>query len=72
MPHRTNQSCEILPNCRFFKIQAALGDKETSDLIRLYCRGGESMECSRKRFLQATKHTPPDGMLPNGQMLPSE
>ncbi|WP_337997093.1 hypothetical protein [Oleispirillum naphthae] len=36
----------------------------------LFCRGTESMECCRKRFLQVTGKTPPDGMLPNGQMLP--
>ena len=42
---------------------------EMDDLIHLYCHGGDDLECARKRFLQATKRPPPDGMLPNGQML---
>lgn len=71
MRHRTHETCELLPNCRFFKIHSALGERESQDLINLYCRGGEDMECLRKRFAQATGRTPPDGMLPTGQMLPA-
>ncbi|MGE4528017.1 MAG: hypothetical protein AB7D00_06585 [Rhodospirillaceae bacterium] len=66
-----DERCEFLEECRFFNSPLAQNQQNLIALMDLFCRGEEGMECCRKRFLQATGKTPPDGMLPNGQMLAS-
>ncbi len=65
-----DETCEFLEGCRFFNSPLVRNQQNLVDIMDLFCRGTESMECCRKRFLQVTGKTPPDGMLPNGQMLP--
>jgi len=61
--------CEYIEVCGFFNAATQARMTEMDDLIHLYCHGGDDLECARKRFLLAIKRPPPDGMLPNGQML---
>jgi len=63
------ETCEFLEGCRFFNNPDMQSQQDLQDLVDMFCRGAENMECCRRRFFLATGRIPPDGMLPNGQML---
>ena len=60
-------SCELLPNCAFFRANRQGSDVLKIHWIRTYCRDSEHSErCCRKQYLRKTGEVPPDDLSPAG------
>lgn len=64
-----NQECESLTTCGFFKKHQETRDLACKGFILMYCKGNKMEQCKRREFKVTNGITPPDNMLPSGQMI---
>ena len=64
-----DQGCELLDKCGFFKMYQISKDMACKGFINIYCRGPKMNECKRKEYRKQNGISPPDDMMPSGQII---
>ncbi|WP_298036681.1 hypothetical protein [uncultured Desulfuromonas sp.] len=62
--------CELLSQCGFFRKHETTLDLPCRGFVQAYCRGPRREACQRRAYLLLHGFSPPDDLLPNGQVVP--
>jgi hypothetical protein len=65
------QPCAMLSSCGFFKKYHGEKNLACKGFINKYCLGPQKSACKRKEFREQHGVSPPDDMMPGGQMMAS-
>jgi len=67
---RVMEKCEFLSKCAFYRTYAKSPGIAWKGFVTVYCLGSRQKECKRKEFFTCRGTSPPQNMLPSGQLLP--